>query len=130
MSLSQTLIDNISIKAALDNHGIVLNTATVSAEDIGGTAVPCKDGSCGSSSTCSWPLSGEIGIIVSDNYQNRVLYEGDNIEFSYRVSNEGRTTLNSVSLDTSPGFSSEAITMDDISCSIPGSTLSTPGDDI
>ncbi len=109
---------------------MVSNTATVSAEDIEGTAVPCKDSSCSSTATCSCPLSGEIAIIISDNYLNTVLYEGDKIELTYRVSNEGRTNLNTVSIDTSPGLSAEAITVDDISCSIPGSTLYTPGDDI
>ncbi len=133
MPLSQTLIDSINFDAALDNHGMVFNLATVSAEDPGGIAVPCEGGSCSSSATCSWPLSGEIGIAISDDYLHRVVYEGDMIRFSYKISNEGHTTLNSVSLDTSDTTSdldSEVITMDDVSCHIPGSILSTPGDDI
>ncbi len=133
-TLSQTLIDGMNSDSALDNHGMVSNTATVSAEDSGGIAVPCKGGSCSSSATCSWPLIREIGIILSDDYLHRVVYEGDAIKFSYKISNEGRTTLNSVSLDTSSdatsGIVSEFITMDDVSCHIPGSILSTPGNEI
>ncbi len=129
MPLSQDLIDSISSsEVALDNHGMVSNTATVSAEDLGGNVVPCEGGSCSSSATCSWPLSGEIGIIISDNYLHRAAYEGDIITFTYELSNKGQTTLNSVSLDTSPGINSEAITMDSVYCQRAGAILYTPGD--